>query len=264
MMKIFRSEAKRALNIGVLIGIIGVCFSICFDSWNDLVQGLHSQKGTVHYFFANSSWGGVCRTYFLPIFATLPFATSFFKDYNSRSLVYIISREGKRNYCIIKYIVNAICGGLVVAVATGLLFLMLSTQFPVTDISEQGATISDRFHSWIAVNHPYQYGMIEIISGFLRGTIWASISLYTSIYISDLLVIIISPYMFSFGFVQLCRLLRIDDRYRLDKLLTGNMVIHSSVYTIGVCTIVIIVLVSMIGLLFVKKVLREMEDGKFY
>ena len=198
MRKIFWSEVRRALNIGFLLGIIGVCFSICFDSWNDLMQGLQSKVGTVHYFFANSSWGGVCRTYFLPVFATLPFATSFCKDYSFHVLPYIISREGKRNYCIIKYTVNALLGGLLVAIATGLVFLILASQFPITDISEQGAIVSDRFHSWIAVNQPFEYCLVEVISGFLRGMIWASISLCVSIYISDSLVIMISPYLLSF------------------------------------------------------------------
>lgn len=80
MKKVFAVEMKRAINIGWIISILGVCFSICFDSWNDLMRALTSHTGSIHYFFWNSSWGGVCRTYFLPIFAAIPFATSFVRS----------------------------------------------------------------------------------------------------------------------------------------------------------------------------------------
>lgn len=264
MRNIFWVEMKRAWNVSCMIGIIGIFFSICFDSWNDLIQALQIHRGNVHYFFFNSAWGGVCRTYFLPVFATFPFATSFCKEYSTHALPYIITREGKKNYCITKYIINALCGGLIVAIATALLFIVLSAIFPMTDVSCQGAVVSDRFHTWIAVHHPFQYGIIETVSGFLRGMIWASVSLCISLYISDPLVVMVSPYLFSFAFVQLCRILRIEDTYRLDMLLTGNMVIKSSNYTIGICTIASIAIVTILGIMFEKKVLRGLKDGKFY
>ena len=114
MKKVFAVEMKRAINIGWIISILGVCFSICFDSWNDLMRALTSHTGSIHYFFWNSSWGGVCRTYFLPIFAAIPFATSFCKEYKNHSLSFIVSREGKKRYCTVKYVINALCGGVTV------------------------------------------------------------------------------------------------------------------------------------------------------
>lgn len=121
MKKVFAVEMKRAINIGWIISILGVCFSICFDSWNDLMRALTSHTGSIHYFFWNSSWGGVCRTYFLPIFAAIPFATSFCKEYKNHSLSFIVSREGKKRYCTVKYVINALCGGVTVAIGTGVL-----------------------------------------------------------------------------------------------------------------------------------------------
>lgn len=51
MKKVFAVEMKRAINIGWIISILGVCFSICFDSWNDLMRALTSHTGSIHYFF---------------------------------------------------------------------------------------------------------------------------------------------------------------------------------------------------------------------
>lgn len=262
--KVFAAEMKRAMNIGWIISILGICFSICFDSWNDLIRAMESHTGNVHYFFWNSSWGGACRTYFLPIFAAIPFAASFCQDYKSHALPFIVSREGKKTYCTVKYIINVLCGGLTVAIATGVLIVLLLAVFPMSDPSYQEAVVSERFHAWIAVNHPVAYAFVEIWSGFLSGMLWSGIAICISVYIEDSFVVLISPYFVSFLISQVYRIFSIEDTYRLDKLLTGNMIIHSSVVTIGICTIVVLPIVMVLGTFFQKTVLRRLEDNVFY
>ena len=107
MIKVFLSEYRRTVNIWLVFGILGVAFSICFDSF-----------------------GGMCREHFLPIFAAFPFAASFCYERKSKAIAYIVSREGKKRYCVAKYIVNAISGGMVIAIGTAVVLLLLSTMFP--------------------------------------------------------------------------------------------------------------------------------------
>ena len=66
----------------------------------------------------------MCRNYILPVFAALPFASSFCEERNSRAVAYIASREGMRRYGSVKYVVNILTGGLVVALGTALLILL--------------------------------------------------------------------------------------------------------------------------------------------
>lgn len=264
MKKILTAELKRAINVGWIISILGVCFAICFDSWNDLINAVTSHEGNVHYFFWNSSIGGACRTYFLPIFAAVPFATSFCKEYNLHVLPFIVSREGKRKYCIVKYIINALCGGFVVAMAVGILLLLLSTILPIADTALQDVMISERFHTYVAIYHPFEYGLIEIFSAFLTGILWSSVALCVSLYISDHFVVLVSPYFISFVSTQMYRIFHIADRYRLDKLLTGNVIIHSSSYTVLICTLAVVTIVCLLGFLFQRVVLRRLDDGVFY
>ncbi len=264
MKRIFAAEMKRTINAGWLIGILGVCFSICFDSWNDLIRALESHSGTVHYFFWNSALGGACRTFLVPVFAALPFAVSFCRDYKERALLLIVSREGKKSYCTVKYIINALCGGLVAAIATGILLLFLSSQFPMAEPLFPDITVSTPFHAWIALNRPLAYGLIEMISGFLRGILWSSIALCVSVYISDPLVVLASPYFISFVVVQAYRIFALDERYRLDLLLTGYTIIHSSVYTVLICMTAVCAIVALLGFWFRKTVVRRMENGMYY
>ncbi len=82
MKRVFINEWKRAINISAVIAIIGVMFCICFDSWNDLISAMQSGNSVwcVYYFTSNSAFGGMCRKYILPVFATLPFAASFCEE----------------------------------------------------------------------------------------------------------------------------------------------------------------------------------------
>ena len=111
-----------------------------------------------------------------------------------------------------KYLFNALCGGVTVAIGTGVLLLALSFVLPMADSTFQDAVVSDRFHAWIALYHPFEYGMLEVWSGFLRGILWSSIALCVSAYISDPFVVLVSPYFVSFFIVQ---------AYRMGMLLIG-------------------------------------------
>lgn len=261
MINVFCAEWKRAMNIWCLLGILGVAFSICFDSWNDLMQSLKSNQGYVHYFFWNSAFGGMCRTYLLPIFATFPFATSFSHERRNKSVAFIVSREGKKKYCLVKYLVNAISGGVVVAIGTALVLFVLSTMFPMTNAEFQDVQVSDMFHSWLAVYKPMEYCMLEICLGFFRGMIWSSIALLISVLIEDPFVVIVSPYVVSYAFVQFCRLLQINNQYRLDMILIGRTVINSSWNTVAIALAVTLMLDVIIGVIFIKYIVRGLKDG---
>lgn len=264
MTKVFLAEIKRAINIWCVLGILGVAFSICFDSWNDLIQNLKNNSGDVHYFFWNSAFGGMCRSYLLPIFAAFPFATSFSNERKSKSVAYIVSREGRKRYCITKYIVNALSGGTVVAIGTALVLLLLSIAFPMTDSDLQDVQAADIFHSWLAVNRPMMYCTVEICLGFCRGIIWSGIALLISVYIEDPFVVIVSPYMVNYVFVQFCRLLQIDNNYRFDMILIGRTVVHSSWNTVAIAITGTLIIALLIGTVFVKAIVRRLRDGTIH
>lgn len=256
----FFSEFKRTMNFGMIIAIIGVMLCICFDSWNDLVRNLSMKQGSVHYFFQNSAFGGVCRTYFLPIFTTLPFSTSFCREYKENAFPFIVAREGKRGYCLIKYVISALCGGFVVAFGTALLFVLLASVFPVADIPYQEVPVAESFHLWIASYHPFLYGVVETANGFLTGLLWSCVSICVSAYIPNSFVTMTSPYLISFAIGHMFRLFRIDNLYRFDKWLTGYSIIGSSMQTLLFSVITVLIIISILGILFTKKVQGRIEN----
>lgn len=263
MKKIFLAEFKRTMNIWFVLGIFGAAFSICFDSWNDLVRAWQNNTGTVHYIFWNSAFGGMCRGHLLPVFTAFPFAASFISERKGKIMPYIVSREGKKRYCTVKYIVNAVSGGAVAALGTALVLLLL-IKFPMTDFSNLDARITDPFHDWLAVHRPVQYCAIQICFAFFRGVIWASAALLVSVYIEDTFVVTVSPYVGSYVFTQLNRLMQIDSRYRLDDILIGKSVIHSSWNTVLAAFICTIIIIFAIGMVFIKKIAGGLGNGTIH
>jgi len=266
--RVFINEWKRASNISTVIAIVGVMFCICFDSWNDLAGAMQSGNAVwcVYYFTSNSAFGGMCRNYILPVFAALPFATSLCEERNNKAVAYIASREGMRRYGTIKYIVNILMGGLVVAFGTVLLILLLRMRFPMTNdyYDTSVSDTADILHKWLAVYHPVRYCMTEAALGFMRGMIWSGVSMFVSLYLTDRLVITMFPFFGSYVVVRISQMLSLDADWRFDQILVGRTVIRDSAYTVMIAAIVSGILVFLIGVCFAKKLVRGLREGTFY
>ena len=268
MSRVFMNEWKRAINPGVIPAVIGVMFCICFDSWNDLLNAMQggSDVWCVYYFTSNSAFGGMCRSYILPVFAAFPFAASFCEERNSRAVAYIVSREGRGKYGAVKYIVNVLAGGMVVAAGTVLLILLLRMRLPMTsDYFEASVSgTADLLHKWLAVYHPVLYSLTEAALGFMRGMIWAGAALLVSLYITDRLVVAMFPFLGNYVVVRVSQMLSLEDHWRLDHILTGRTVIRDSGHTVMIAAMISGVLVALLGVCFTKKLVRGLKDGIFY
>ena len=256
MIRVMRAELKRAINWTWIVSILGVALCICFDSWNDLIIGLKNKTGYVHYFFWNSAYGGMCRSYLLPVFATIPFARSLCYERDCNAQSFIIVRQGKNRYGISKFVINALCGGGVVALGTTLLLLGLHMVFPMTNGDYSDAEVTAVFHMWEALHYPVHYCIIEVGLGFCRGVIWSSVALLVSTYTRDAFIVTLSPYFISYMTVQICRILKIKDEYRLDLLLIGRVVLKSSYHTLFIGCVCTVILTMMIGGAFIWKLKR--------
>ena len=169
-------------------------------------------------------------------------------------------------YGAVKYIVNILMGGLVVAFGTVLLILSLRTRFPMTSdhYETSAADTADLFHKWLAVHSPVRYCMTETALGFMRGMIWAGVSLFASLYLTDRLVITMFPFFGSFVIVRISQMLSIDDKWRLDQILIGRTVVKDSGHTVMIAAIASGVLVFLMGCTFTRKMARGLKDGMLY
>lgn len=264
MNKVIRAEFGRTINAGLIIAIAGIIFSICFDSFNDLIAGLRNGQGYVGYFFSNAAFGGMCTKYMLPVFTALPFSVSLCQERNNKAVSYIVSREGKNRYIFAKFIVSAISGGFVAVCGTVLLFLMLAMRFPIAGDEFEGAVVSDYFHEWSAVYYPQLYILTLSILAFCRGVIWSSLALCVSLYTSDFMVVLLSPFLGSYVLVRIFQIIRVPDMVRPDMILIGQVVIKSSGLTLIIAIAISLTIVTLIGAFFVGKMKEGLKSGAIY
>ena len=206
MNKVIRAEFGRTINAGLIIAIAGIIFSICFDSFNDLIAGLRNGQGYVGYFFSNAAFGGMCTHYMLPVFTALPFSVSLCQERNNKAVSYIVSREGKNRYIFAKFIVSAISGGFVAA----------------------------------------------------------SLALCVSLYTSDFMVVLLSPFLGSYVLVRIFQIIRVPDMVRPDMILIGQVVIKSSGLTLLIAIAISLTIVTLIGAFFVGKMKEGLKSGTIY
>ena len=249
MNKVIRAEFGRTINAGLIIAIAGIIFSICFDSFNDLIAGLRNGQGYVGYFFSNAAFGGMCTHYMLPVFTALPFSVSLCQE---------------RNNIFAYFIVSAISGGVGAVCGTELLFLMLAIRFPIAGDEFEGAVVSDYFHEWSAVYYPQLYILTLSILAFCRGVIWSSLALCVSLYTSDFMVVLLSPFLGSYVLVRIFQIIRVPDMVRPDMILIGQVVIKSSGLTLIIAIAISLTIVTLIGALFVGKMKEGLKSGTIY
>ena len=246
MNKVIRAEFGRTINAGLIIAIAGIIFSICFDSFNDLIAGLRNGQGYVGYFFSNAAFGGMCTHYMLPVFTALPFSVSLCQERNNKAVSYIVSREGKNRYIFAKFIVSAIM------------------RFPIAGDEFEGAVVSDYFHEWSAVYYPQLYILTLSILAFCRGVIWSSLALCVSLYTSDFMVVLLSPFLGSYVLVRIFQIIRVPDMVRPDMILIGQVVIKSSGLTLLIAIAISLTIVTLIGAFFVGKMKEGLKSGTIY
>ena len=126
------------------------------------------------------------------------------------------------------------------------------------------ADTADLFHKWLVVHSPVRYCMTEAALGFMRGMIWAGVSLFASLYLTDRLVITMFPFFGSYVIVRISQMLSIDDKWRLDQILIGRTVVKDSGHTVMIAAIASGVSVFLMGCTFTRKMARGLKDGMLY
>lgn len=141
---------------------------------------------------------------------------------------------------------------------------MLAMRFPIAGDEFEGAVVSDYFHEWSAVYYPQLYILTLSILAFCRGVIWSSLALCVSLYTSDFMVVLLSPFLGSYVLVRIFQIIRVPDMVRPDMILIGQVVIKSSGLTLIIAIAISLTIVTLIGAFFVGKMKEGLKSGTIY
>lgn len=230
MKDILKIELKRAFKSkGMLLAVlIGCALSIAqvvedqipayfrnelmdFSSWSVIPPS--DVSGT--WMAGNSSNLEVFIFFLLmPVFAMLPFGTSYFTDGDSGFLKNIYSRCGRKEFLRAKYISAFISGGTAVVIPLILNVLccltLVPNLIPSTIYRQNGISPAMLFGS-VYFTHPLLYIFIFLLIDFVIGGIFAGLTLAVSFLSDYKIVIAVIPFFIQLIIHVGCSLLGVWD-----------------------------------------------------
>lgn len=264
------ADLKCGIRIPLLLAILGVALGFCFDNGQSLIQSINNhliyQKNSitsVHYYVFNAySFGGVFSEYFITILAAVPFAGSYSEELQGRLSAYKVARCGKRTYALSKFIVGAFMGGVSLFLGGLVLILTLSTYLPLVTELDLVEHQWMPFYGALTVGAGVPYFLIILYIMFLAGALWASVGLCVSAFLPNTYVAICSPFIVRFLFVQIGRLSKLPNGFRLDRLLSARATIGSDSLTLVLMAVIVFVMIVVCYKLFRRRIERRMNDAE--
>lgn len=259
------ADFKRATGIPFAVAVICTIFCMSFDSWNDLILiftrtiPAGTTLSVCYYYFNSLAVCSIYSAYLIPMLATLPFATDYCVEEQSGISSFVISRVGKRKYCLSKMTVCTISGGLALALGSLLFILALSFKVPLVTDAKLVEMVGFPYHSFLSSGAGTGYFIIAIYLAFLRGGLWSAIAMTVSAYYPNKYVTAVSPFILSFIFSRAYNLLRVPGNWRLDYWLVARASVGADRTALLITTIVVLAIIFLCALVFTKRVRRRVE-----
>lgn len=254
-------NAHYVFLLKLLFAMLCIAFAIMLDDVQGVKYALTEGFTSVYYCFFNSVvFSGMFGTYVCAIICVIPYASSYLKERNSGIFRYIAYRTGILQYTLSKFVAGSITSGLCLSMGYGTFIMILSTktsfvnsqdilsglhQFPYVSISLSGREL----------NHI----ILILYYGFLTGSLWGGVTVFASAYICDPLSLAVTPFICKFLIVQIYRIARIPEIYRLDFWLYMGEVLISPKFTAIVSFLSIGFILTIFFICFKKRVERSVR-----
>lgn len=267
--KTYLVELKRIFRLPLLIGVIGTALCFYLDELefikmtinNPMALGEGSVSCVLHYITGGYVFGGVFCSYLMPIFAAIPYASSYCMEENDQFVAYKIVRSGKKPYSSAKTLMTSVGGGLATLLGALLFVIALSTYLPLTTPQYILESQVLPFGYLLSQNSGVPFLLVVTYLVTLSGALWAEAGLWISAYLPNPYVSLCFPMLFKFLMAQVGRLLRLPDGLRLDRLLSANGIFVSEGITLVVVTVAVVALIVLMGKDFQRRAERRMENA---
>lgn len=267
--KTYLVEVKRIFRLPFLIGVIGTALCFYLDELefikmtinNPMALGEGSVSCVLHYITGGYVFGGVFCSYLMPIFAAIPYASSYCMEENDQFVAYKIVRSGKKPYSSAKTLMTSVGGGLATLLGALLFVIALSTYLPLTTPQYILESQVLPFGYLLSQNSGVPFLLVVTYLVTLSGALWAEAGLWISAYLPNPYVSLCFPMLFKFLMAQVGRLLRLPDGLRLDRLLSANGIFVSEGITLVVVTVAVVALIVLMGKDFQRRAERRMENA---
>ena len=257
--RLLRQDFRRGLSKRFVLAVLLVGVSILLDNI-DMAKSIGREYGpSVYYFlFFSFSFGGLYCRYLFAMLCVLPYSTGFLEDYESYYLLYSAGRAPKQDYLLSKFMSSSIISGLTAGLGVALFIAVLSIWCPPIRAEEVDPT--DLYLAKVTVENGLSYYLYLIVYSFLTGCLWGAVATCISLYVRSIYFTVASPFIASFCLSHGLKLLRIPNEYRLDMWLGMRSILFSENITLLMATGVVTVIVALLGVIFIRKGGRLIED----
>ncbi|MDR2044592.1 MAG: hypothetical protein LBQ15_09560 [Clostridium sp.] len=240
---IVTANLRRAFRAKFWLAAVLFAAALGFDSGGSIVWALRNPVDpqsvtSVHYFYFNAvSFGGAYSHYLAAMLAGLPFAGSYAEEL--AMFPYLLSRTRTVRYCLSKMACAALSGGLALTAGAFLFLAVLSLKLPLVTEAKLFESQWIPFYELLSTGSGISYFVVCLYFAFLSGALWSGAAMLVSVYLPDKLVVTVSPFVLSFVLTQICRLTKLDDHFRLDRMLSVRVWLGSVGATIAAATLAV-------------------------
>lgn len=218
--RLLKIELKKATNNRVFFTtlIIASLFAL-FSAWYKIDSYYYFQDQSIYVNSGNpmtqssslynhwigaefSSLGFTLFFTLLPIIAVLPYGWSYFTENKAGYVKVVVTRSGKWQYFLTKYIGVFTAGGLVILIPQILNLLIVASfvpaitptkLYPLSYIVTHGSLWSELFYLY-----PLIYVILYLILNFIFAGLFATMSLTISFFIKNRIAILLMPFFIIF------------------------------------------------------------------
>ncbi|WP_339262764.1 hypothetical protein [Lysinibacillus sp. FSL K6-3209] len=201
MIMYIRQEFKRALLSKMGLITIAISILLVFIGMLEALIWINSGVISIVYTFLQGCNAGTASYIVIvfPIIACMPFANSYRTDIQTGFHHYIQYRMKKSRYMTIRLAVNALAGGVAVAIGPAIAFtflMVLKLLLNVPMLRPERRLDPVYFFQGIGVNSPILMMIIMIGIMFCSGMIFATLGLGISAVIQNQYIALFIPFMY--------------------------------------------------------------------
>ncbi len=192
-MRNFREEMRRGMGRGMIAAMLMTMFPMLLAVLSYLPD-VYTEKYYASSLIVNAIYkSGLTPIAFIA--AAFAYSTSYISDIECGALRYHLTRCGRMRFAADRFIANAICGALGVAVGEAAFYLILRTLYPVQDIAYRVVTEYNAMEM-LSYTRPELYYFIMILVQIPICMVMASVALVVSTFVRNAYITLASPIIF--------------------------------------------------------------------
>lgn len=267
--RFIKNYVRIVFGLKFLLGTLGVFIlfqldagmPLCFteDHWNVLKENYDFKL-----IFSNTVYFGMYM-HMLTIASAVGFGTQFCEEWRSGVVPQIVKKMGLNRYSTVYIMFAALSGGSIAVIGFVMYVVSICIHVPLwnPNASKQNDMIG-LFKFTLEDESGLQFIIVFMLLFFITGAMSAIIAQCISTISENKYLVMTSPYLIYRVYVEICKVINVPGRYRVDYYLFGRQELGTNLGEICLVTVLLIAVMIVGGqYIFERGVRRRLINGKY-